>query len=126
MSREIKFRAWDSWNEAMHYPAGEKFVLQFDGTIGHFNGKTYDTVEWVLMQFTGLKDKNGDEIYEGDIIKFKVEFEDQEYDNGIVRWSPGGYWTSQIENDLEELLSEELNDLEGEIIGNVHQNPELI
>ena len=80
-----------------------------------------------VMQSTGLKDSKGTEIYEGDIIKFKVDFPEQEFDNGIVRWADGGYWTSQIENDLEELLSEELNDLKGsEIIGNIHQNPELL
>ncbi len=116
--REIKFRVWDGGLNAMSEP----FNLDNDldcvvGWLGNCE----------LMQFTGLKDSKGTEIYEGDIIKFKVDFPEQEFDNGIVRWADGGYWTSQTENYLEELLSEELNDLKGsEVIGNIHQNPELL
>lgn len=62
MNREIKFRAWDNINNEMRYPA-KKDVFATGPTSGDFIDK-WDTV----MQFTGLHDKNGKEIYEGDLV----------------------------------------------------------
>src|SRR4051812_17759551 len=64
--RTIKFRAWDKANNKFHYDFD--LTSQFDGRIS-WNYETTELTDIELMQFTGLLDKNGKEIYEGDILK---------------------------------------------------------
>lgn len=108
--REIKFRAWDTVDKQMYSWA---FMMQSgDGralSIREVLNKTHE--EWLeVMQFTGLCDKNGKEIYEGDITK-----------GGYIVRSIFGCWCL---DKGETPFLYECKDVE--VIGNIHENPELL
>ena len=132
--KEIKFRAWvdhsDKWNDCK--PRMIYFDEKFPDLLLHprtgeiwFNGdddtskKMDSKIE--LMQFTGLKDKNEKEIFEGDVLKSNEYF--WKGSNIVVHYHKGGFFPFRFEcqesSDL--LLSEN-----SEIIGNIYENPELL
>jgi len=119
MKREIKFRAWDGKNMI---PV-TNLILTKEKTIacGNLQDETWKQtriIENNLMQFTGLKDKNGKEIYEGDIVHY---------------FFMGKEWIEPI---LWQMINSMENSFSGfrihgcwancEIIGTIYENPELL
>lgn len=121
--REIKFRAWDKELNKMFYGAAEQFDNGlFFGIDGHFDDETP-----VWMQYTGRKDKNGKEIYEGDIVKYN--YNNQVYQDvyAEVEYIIAGF---RLNADyISRHLSRHLRIADTdyyEVVGNIYENPELL
>jgi hypothetical protein len=119
MKREIKFRAYSSHNHKM-YPVsniewdidGRIWVIADDGK----NGIELMDEEAHLMEYTGLHDKNGREIYEGDVVKNEYgKVMEVQYDPRSAAFGVGDYYFGTIGS------GKTL-----EVIGNIFENPELL
>ena len=119
--RDIKFRAWDK----------DKKIFKSD--IGILpNGDLYDCFMdhyeerkcFIISQYTGLKDRQGQEVYEGDIVKFKGLFDMGKYENVEIVFDKGEFcikWRGSICHNLLALNSDSI-----EVIGNIYENKELL
>ena len=114
--REIKFRAWDKNTKIMiHWDYLVKSRISFRNFRWALLSENSENFE--LMQYTGIKDANGIEVYEGDVLKDHNEYWE-------VRFFDGAFWVASIRGNAEsELLCG--NDYM-EIIGNRYENPELL
>lgn len=110
--REIKFRAYIKKSRKMV----DVNVLRLQGWMIGNDGDSYNENEYILMQYTGLKDKNGKEIYEGDIVRW----DDGTSDN--IKWMDEfGCWGTEVTNFLCNCNFEQFA-----VIGNIYENPELL
>lgn len=126
--REIKFRAWDTKKNHFDYePLISRgkccFIDSFDNFEEHEEGRM------VLQQYTGLKDKNGKEIHEGDFIKLPEFYETREATNetftitGYIEFKDGAWMFSDSGFVYGEHTSYDGN---FEVVGNIYENPELL
>lgn len=152
MKREIKFRAWDEDKKEMLYPDG---VFNFigDGKWYHLDPHNENNVyyeipkELDIMQYTGLKEKNGKEIYEDDIKRWKFNHHIRDYvcywseiDCGF-RWKLIKHNSKQDDDNIDIPFDTEEDfynyviksnqrangfDSFSKIIGNIYENPELL
>ena len=145
--REIKFRVWDkSWGKMLYFGLDDANALaDYDDYFGGFvteerEGSYQDIYahdlpddylseneKYCLMQYTGLKDKVGHEIYEGDIVKFprEVDYNKGKYEtvNWLVRWSNTEALFELVHGQETGLLDIACNT---EVIGNIYENPRLL
>lgn len=127
MTREIKFRVFDKEEKKMEFVGAidwtenQKIITCNTATTKHYSyqeDKYQDSFE--IMQFTGLLDKNGMEIYDGDIVDTGHRIGEVLWDNNSARFGLSGkelekgktFWLTQFER--------------LEVIGNIFQTPELL
>jgi len=118
--REIKFRAWDK--KRNKWASRDNIQVNGVGIIGWQFGYEYQMcshTDFDLMLSTGLKDKNGKEIYEGDILSMhKGQY------NSQVIYDTDQFVADHIGNGGSESITTWIEDCE--IIGNIYENPELL
>ena len=153
--REIKFRAFLKKNKIVEKKYVKKDVLTlievekglYDVVALDFQDKEAKLYDWdkqvefkvsfieiELMQYTDLKDKNGMEIYEGDILELRVNLFDKERDLFQVVFKDGGF-RDEWNNYIGQYLPPDIRNRQGgrvrlneacEVIGNIYENPELL
>nr|DAN51257.1 MAG TPA: YopX protein [Caudoviricetes sp.] len=127
-----KFRAWDTTNKEMFK---DTFAITESGQVvvvdqsSVFVSPDYVFVDnLVIMQSTGLKDKNGKEIFEGDVVQFEDCSEASHFlyiNTGIIEWCQGGFHVTNRDSVLMgDLLDGDVLDVK--IIGNIYENPALL
>jgi uncharacterized phage protein (TIGR01671 family) len=123
--REIKFRAWNKYHKKMYYV----YELDFDSdlagckSINEGSTHTFGFIDLELMQLTGLKDKNGKDIYESDFVGFDVRASFEPHstprrnERGTVEIHPSitalGCWDSAYCCNIS-------------VLGNIYENTELL
>ena len=123
--KELKIKAWLKKEKKMVSIIGIDFNYEYiryteDDNLFNENYKTAEFKNIELLQFTGLKDNGGQELYEADVIKFNDGIDDI---YGLISYDDeDGTYRVSYEN-----ITEHLSDREGdfEIVGNIFENPDL-
>ena len=126
----LKFRAWDKTCKKMIYSG---FAVRADGDIeGIDYTNTYAAKNFIVMQSTGLIDKNGVEMYEGDIVECQHTY------NGIIKGKlvyceAGACWGIEVFDEptwyawfCDDIEENENGEYDVKVIGNIYENPELL
>jgi len=118
MQREIKFRVWDKVKQEWHYFTPDNLSMYIKEWTDHrLNGDEF-------LQYTGLKDKQGKEIYEGDVVEVDPVWLECS-DKGLIYWDDGraAFRMSFPDGDIWD-INEDIGS--SEVIGNIYEHPHLL
>ena len=123
-----KFRAWTEEGEVMYY---DVYPFKDDTLLLSYDEIAFDEVpasDFILMQSTGIKDKNGKEIFEGDVVKYEVGrytyTEEVAYDKNFA-----GFGVKDADANIIFTVGELAEDIDLsslEVVGNIYNNPRLL
>ena len=117
--RALEFRAW--WKDKKRFLDGDEWYMTCSGAKHlHYAIMPYSDDDFIVEQYTGLKDKNGKKIYEGDIVRYAI----RPSRTTVVEWCSGEeeYYPCCTTSGFSLPYSEDGY----EVIGNVHKNQELL
>ena len=125
--REIKFRAWIK--DMMWYPdklspfhkIAAPYILKLDPQSIDDKSSIMDEIGFTLMQYTGLKDKNGVEIYEGDVVEWEDRTADDMYGGDVIYPNEAVEFKGAAFYPVSMMPGEEF-----EVIGNIYENGDLL
>ena len=127
--RELEFRAW--WKDTKRFLDCDEWYMTCSGAkYLHYAVMPYKDDNFIIEQYTGLKDKNGKKIFEGDIVSEEFEYGGEKTKTiWQVRWSDDEcafelHYVSGFEVDDCSLVADDEEDYE--VIGNIHKQPELL
>lgn len=129
--RDIKFRAWCPSTNIMYVSGCLDLLLHFDGKLQALQESglivgTYNVPPMEVMQFTGLTDKNGKEIYEGDVVRTSITFEVSTLPHmgEVVYCEEYGSFGTRNDAGITLFVHHCVNTRE--VIGNIYETPELL
>jgi uncharacterized phage protein (TIGR01671 family) len=119
---KFKFRAWNKKNKVMTSPDDLFADAYYESEHGCLINKWFANTEMIFMQFTGLEDKDGKEIYEGDIIEVEDVIEDKKY-KYLIEHYINCCWFRPCERDGIDITD---GHIYRTVLGNIYQNPDIL
>lgn len=128
MKRKFQFRVWDEESKKMY--CGPEAIVTFSGFLEEVyirNKNTVDElIDYKLMQWTGAKDSNNKDIYEGDILEIEDYFGENIIGKVLYDEKQACYWIMQGNERSHFMMTFDLESYVHTVIGNIYENPELL
>lgn len=128
--REILFRGKRTdngeWVQGLPADNINGRISKIDFYDGLTDCEIAEVIPETVGQFTGLTDKNGNKIFEGDIVTYDKEYGGETREKGTVYWCEGAFWVENVQDEEDSGLLGVFVNHQLEIIGNIHDNPELL